>query len=56
MIQKLSPTEIVQAINQMVVIFDQCAEKYDVFKVRILNKLNDNSFKSRSKQKLIHHI
>ena len=33
MIQKLSPTEIVQAINQMVIIFDQCSEKYDVFKV-----------------------
>lgn len=32
-IQKLSPTEIVQAINQMIVIFDQCSEKYDVFKV-----------------------
>ncbi|CAF1037064.1 unnamed protein product [Adineta steineri] len=32
-IQKLTPTEIVQAVNQMVVIFDQCADKYDVFKV-----------------------
>jgi hypothetical protein len=32
-VQKLSPTEIVEAINQMVIIFDQCAEKYNVFKV-----------------------
>ncbi|CAF0955453.1 unnamed protein product [Rotaria sordida] len=32
-IQKLSPTEIVQSINQMVIMFDQCSEKYDVFKV-----------------------
>ncbi|CAF2064681.1 unnamed protein product [Rotaria magnacalcarata] len=32
-IQKLTPTEIVQSINQMVIIFDQCSEKYDVFKV-----------------------
>ncbi|CAF4649486.1 unnamed protein product, partial [Rotaria sp. Silwood2] len=32
-IQKLSPTEIVQSINQMVIVFDQCSEKYDVLKV-----------------------
>ncbi len=37
-IQKLSPTEIVQAINQMVIIFDQCSEKYDVFKVNLKMK------------------
>ncbi|CAF4856779.1 unnamed protein product, partial [Rotaria sp. Silwood2] len=32
-IQKLSPTEIVQSINQMVIVFDKCSKKYDVFKV-----------------------
>ncbi|CAF3771198.1 unnamed protein product [Rotaria sp. Silwood1] len=32
-IQKLTPTEIVQSINQMVIVFDQCSDKYDVFKV-----------------------
>ncbi|CAF3478037.1 unnamed protein product [Adineta steineri] len=32
-IQKLSPTEIVQSINEMIIVFDQCTEKYDVFKV-----------------------
>jgi hypothetical protein len=39
-IQKLTPTEIVQAINQMVIIFDQCSEKYDVFKVNRIMKFN----------------
>ncbi|CAF0856685.1 unnamed protein product [Adineta ricciae] len=32
-IHKLPPNEIVQVVNQMVIIFDQCSDKYDVFKV-----------------------
>ena len=32
-IQKLEPYQIVQSINETVNVFDQCSERFDVFKV-----------------------
>lgn len=32
-IQKLDPQQIVESINATVNVFDQCAERFDVFKV-----------------------
>jgi len=39
-VQRSTPTEIVDAINQMVVLFDQCTERYDVFKVDSKKQFN----------------
>ena len=33
MVQKLDPQQIVESINATVNAFDQCAERFDVFKV-----------------------